>query len=48
MRVVPAINDLCTFVERTDLPVMAQTAIAHAQFETIHHVPRAGAGLTRW
>lgn len=35
-RVEPAIEDLCKFVHRTDLPLMAQAAIAHAQFETIH------------
>ncbi|GAA1483165.1 Fic family protein [Gordonia sinesedis] len=30
------IDDLIAFVERTDLPVIAQAAIAHAQFESIH------------
>lgn len=35
-RVEEAIKDLCAFSERTDLPLMAQAAIAHAQFETIH------------
>ncbi|MBM7516962.1 Fic family protein [Nocardioides nitrophenolicus] len=35
-RVEPAIDDLCEFVHRTDLPLMAHTAVAHAQFETIH------------
>lgn len=35
-RVVTAVNDLCQFAERTDIPLLAQTAIAHAQFETIH------------
>ena len=28
--------DLCTFVNRDDLPAVIQAAIAHAQFETIH------------
>ena len=28
--------DLCGFIERVDVPVLAQAAIAHAQFETIH------------
>jgi len=28
--------DLLEFIERDDLPVVAQCAIAHAQFETIH------------
>lgn len=35
-RVERSLDDLCTFSERTDLPLMAQAAIAHAQFETIH------------
>ena len=30
------LEDLCRFVERTDLPPVAQAAIAHAQFETVH------------
>jgi Fic family protein len=34
---VPALmNDLVAFVDRTDLPILAQGAIAHAQFESIH------------
>jgi Fic family protein len=34
---VPAlIDDLLAFVNRDDLPAVAQAAIAHAQFETIH------------
>jgi Fic family protein len=35
-RVPSAINDLIAFMERDDLPVLAQIAISHAQFETIH------------
>jgi Fic family protein len=35
-RINGLIGDLCTFSERTDLPLVAQAAIAHAQFETIH------------
>ena len=35
-RVQPAIDDLIAFARRTDLPLLAQVAIAHAQFETIH------------
>ena len=31
-----AIADLCAFMARTDLPLLTQTAVAHAQFETIH------------
>jgi len=30
------LDDLVAFCSRTDLPVIAQAAIAHAQFETIH------------
>ncbi|HXC77923.1 MAG TPA: Fic family protein, partial [Candidatus Acidoferrum sp.] len=34
---VPALMaDLVTFTRRTDLPLLSQAAIAHAQFETIH------------
>jgi Fic family protein len=29
-------DDLLAFVGRTDLPILAQAAIAHAQFESIH------------
>lgn len=37
---VPAlIDDLLSFVRRRDLPLMAQTAVVHAQFETIHPFP---------
>jgi Fic family protein len=32
----PLLDDLCTFVSRSVLPPVAQAAIAHAQFETIH------------
>lgn len=35
-RVVAAIDDLCAFIARTDVPLLTQAAIAHAQFETIH------------
>lgn len=35
-RVEAAIEDLCAFIARTDIPLLAQAAIAHAQFETIH------------
>lgn len=30
------LEDLCRFVNRTDVPAIAQAAISHAQFETIH------------
>jgi Fic family protein len=35
-RVVDALTDLIAFIDRDDVPVVAQAAIAHAQFETIH------------
>ena len=44
-RVPAAIADLIGFIDRDDLPVLAQAAIAHAQFETIHPFA-AGNGRT--
>jgi Fic family protein len=38
-RVPAAMEDLVAFVGRTDIPALAQAAIAHAQFETIHPFP---------
>lgn len=38
-RVPDLMADLVTFAERTDVPVLIQAAIAHAQFETIHPFP---------
>ncbi|HMJ78203.1 MAG TPA: Fic family protein [Iamia sp.] len=38
-RVPEAMRDLVGFIAREDLPVLAQIAIAHAQFETIHPFP---------
>ena len=38
-RVGALMDDFAVFANRTDLPVLAQTAIAHAQFETIHPFP---------
>jgi Fic family protein len=35
-RIEESIKDLCAFSERTDLPLLTQVAMAHAQFETIH------------
>lgn len=35
-RVPGAIDDLVKFIARTDVPVLAHAALAHAQFETIH------------
>jgi Fic family protein len=34
--VKPLLRDLCEFMNRDDIPPVAQAAIAHAQFETIH------------
>lgn len=34
--VTELMNDLVAFVNRTDVPIIAQAAIAHAQFESIH------------
>ena len=34
--VEPLMRDLVVFINRDDLPALAQAAIAHAQFETIH------------
>lgn len=34
--VEPLMTDLLQFVNRTDLPILAQAALAHAQFESIH------------
>ncbi|WP_417218106.1 Fic family protein [Arthrobacter sp.] len=37
---VPALmEDLVSFCQRTDVPLMAHIAVAHAQFETIHPFP---------
>ncbi len=38
-RVPGAIGDLVRFVQRQDVPVLVQVAVAHAQFETIHPFP---------
>ncbi|ROR80051.1 Fic family protein [Plantibacter flavus] len=38
-RVPELMADVMTFANRLDVPVMAQIAIAHAQFETIHPFP---------
>ncbi|MBS9371940.1 Fic family protein [Rhodococcus sp. B50] len=38
-RVPELIDDLVVFANRDDLPVVAQIAVAHAQFETIHPFP---------
>ncbi|GAB98341.1 Fic family protein [Kineosphaera limosa] len=38
-RIPAAIDDLCAFLTRDDLPVLVQAAIGHAQFETIHPFP---------
>jgi len=38
-RIPAAMDDLVAFVGRTDIPALAQVAIAHAQFETVHPFP---------
>ena len=38
-RVPGLMTDVLEFARRTDLPLLAQTSIAHAQFETIHPFP---------
>jgi Fic family protein len=38
-RIVSAIEDLVTFMRRSDISVLVHAAIAHAQFETIHPFP---------
>ena len=38
--VIPeAMSDLVAFMQRIDIPVLTQVAVAHAQFETIHPFP---------
>ncbi len=34
-----AMEDLCDFIGRTDMPVFVQAMVMHAQFETIHPFP---------
>lgn len=34
--ITPAMDDLCAFIDRSDVPLLVQCAVAHAQFETIH------------
>lgn len=38
-RVPGLMSDLMAFARRTDLPLLAQIAVAHAQFETVHPFP---------
>lgn len=38
-RVPDAIDDLAAFMARDDVPVLAQAALTHAQFESIHPFP---------
>lgn len=35
-RIPDAMDDLCAFVDRTDIPVFVQAMVMHAHFETIH------------
>jgi Fic family protein len=46
-RVPGLMEDLLRFANRTDLPRLAQTAIAHAQFETIHPFPDGNGRVER-
>ncbi len=45
-RVPELMDDVTSFSRRTDFPVTAQVAIAHAQFETIHPFPGNGTTVT--
>ncbi|MEM9041471.1 MAG: Fic family protein [Actinomycetota bacterium] len=38
-RVPAAMEDLCLFVDRSDIPVFIQAMVMHAHFETIHPFP---------
>ncbi len=38
-RILPAMEDLCDFMARTDIPVFVQAMIMHAQFENVHPFP---------
>jgi Fic family protein len=38
-RIEPLVADLMAYARRVDQPVLAQAALAHAQFETIHPFP---------
>lgn len=38
-RIPDSIEDLCWFVDRTDMPVFIQAMVMHAHFETIHPFP---------
>jgi Fic family protein len=38
-RVPGLIDDLVSFIDRDDVPILVHTALAHAQFETIHPFP---------
>ncbi|MFK7917191.1 MAG: Fic family protein [Ilumatobacter sp.] len=38
-RIPDSIEDLCWFIDRTDMPVFIQAMVMHAHFETIHPFP---------
>lgn len=38
-RIPESIEDLCWFIDRTDMPVFIQAMVMHAHFETIHPFP---------
>jgi Fic family protein len=46
-RVPGLMADLMAFCNRTDVPIMAQAAIAHAQFESIHPFPDGNGRIGR-
>lgn len=46
-RIDEAMDDLVVFTQRRDLPALAQAAIAHAQFETIHPFPDGNGRIGR-
>lgn len=45
--VADLMDDLLAFAQRTDLPILAQAAIAHAQFESIHPFPDGNGRIGR-
>jgi len=46
-RIPQLVEDLCAFAGRDDLPAVAQAAIVHAQFETIHPFPDGNGRIGR-
>lgn len=46
-RIPKLMEDMCAFAGRDDLPAIAQAAIVHAQFETIHPFPDGNGRIGR-